>query len=103
MRGCFPDDPQIENIDPIMRAWMFYNWLEDYEDQNKILENQGYLIGSFINPELVKKMLGHGAKQFSSSDEEFEETSRKVMEASKQIEEEQQKTHKRKRKRKVQG
>ena len=55
MRGCFPDDPEIENMDPVMRAWMFYNWLEDFQDENKLLENQSYLIGSFINPELVKK------------------------------------------------
>lgn len=102
MRGCFPDDPEIENMDPVMRAWMFYNWLEDFQDENKLLENQSYLIGSFINPELVKKMLGVGANKFASSDEEFEETSRKILEANKKIDEEK-KPRKRKRKRKIEG
>jgi len=103
MRGCFPDDPQIENIDPVMKAWMFYNWLEDYADENKMLENQGMLIGSFSNPELVQKILGKDGQTFASSDEEFEETSRLVMEANKKADEEKQKIKKRKRKRKIEG
>ena len=103
MRGCFPDDPEIENIDPVMRAWMFYNWLEDYYDENKMLENQGILIGSFSNPELAQKILGKDGQQMSSTDEEFEETSRMVLEANKKADEEKQKTKKRKRKRKIEG
>lgn len=103
MRGCFPDDPKIENIDPVMRAWMFYNWLEDYYDENKMLENQGILIGSFTNPELAQKILGKDGQQMSSTDEEFEETSRMVLEANKKADEEKQKTKKRKRKRKIEG
>lgn len=103
MRGCFPDDPQLENIDPVMRAWMFYNWLEDYSDESKMLENQGILIGSFTNPELAQKILGKDGQQMSSTDEEFEETSRMVLEANKKADEEKQKTKKRKRKRKIEG
>jgi hypothetical protein len=102
MRGCFPDDPELENMDPIMRAWMFYNWIEDYNDENKLLENQGYLIGSFTNPELVQKMLGIGSNEITSSDEEFEETSRKIMEMNKKLDEEKNKKT-RKRKRKIKG
>ena len=101
MRGCFPDDPQIEDMDPVMRAWMFYNWIEDFQDESKMLENQAMLIGSFTNPELVQKMLGVGVEKFESSDEEFEETSRRILEADEQIEKEKQKTRKRKRKRKI--
>jgi hypothetical protein len=103
MRGCFPDDPELENMDPIMRAWMFYNWMEDFEDENKLLENQGYLIGSFTNPELVQKMLGKGSHDISSSDEEFEETSRRIMEINKKIDEEKNKKTRKRKKRKIQG
>jgi hypothetical protein len=102
MRGCFPNDPELENMDPIMKAWMFYNWIEDYNDENKLLENQGYLIGLFTNPELVQKMLGIGSNEHSSSDEEFEETSRRIMEMNKKIDKENSKKT-RKRKRKIQG
>lgn len=70
-------------MDPIMRAWMFHNWYEDYSDEYKLLENQGMLIGSFINPEAAKKMLGVGAETHSSSDEEFDALSKKIAEISK--------------------
>lgn len=85
----FPDDPRIEELDktPVMKAWMFYNWLEDYTDEYKLLENQGILIGSFTNPEAAKKMIGVGVDQHSSTDEEFEETSRLILEQNNRIEE----------------
>lgn len=67
-------------MDPIMRAWMFHNWVEDFYDEHKMLENQGYLIGSFINPELVRKVLGHDAETFTSDDEEFENLSKRIRE-----------------------
>jgi|SRR5271165_7194227 len=101
MRGCFPDDPIIENMDPVMKAWMFYNWIEDFGDENKMLENQAMLIGSFTNPELVQKMLGHGVTKSVSSDEEFEKISKLIMEEDEQFEKEQKQTRKRKRKRKI--
>jgi hypothetical protein len=74
MRGKYPDDPEFEEIDPVMRAWMFFSYLQDREDEREMLENQAYLIGSFTNPELVRKMLGDGAQSVSTSDEDFEKT-----------------------------
>jgi hypothetical protein len=96
----FPDDPEIENMDPIMRAWMFHNWVEDFFDEHKTLENQGYLIGSFINPELVRKALGAGSETFISSDEEFDALSERIREEGKQQDK---KLKKRKRKLKLKG
>lgn len=68
-----------------MRAWMFHNWIEDFHDEHKTLENQGYLIGSFINPELVKRILGNDSETFESSDEEFEELSKRILEDNKEL------------------
>lgn len=65
-----------------MRAWMFYNWIEDYNDDSKLLENQGYLIASFSNPEAVKKALGKDTTTYKASDEEFEQFSNELMRAS---------------------
>ena len=67
-------------MDPIMRAWMFHSWVEDFYDEHKTLENQGYLIGSFINPELVKRVLGSDSEKFVSSDKEFDELSKRILE-----------------------
>jgi hypothetical protein len=85
-------------MEPMMRAWMFHNWLEDFSDEHKMLENQAYLIGSFINPELVKKLLGVGADTYTSSDKEFEELSKRIREQGK---EQDKSLKKRKRKRKL--
>lgn len=80
----FPDDIMFEEMDPIMRAWMFHNWIEDYNDEHKQLENQGYLIGSFSNPEAVRKALGIGADIHTSSDKEFDELSMRIREEGKE-------------------
>jgi hypothetical protein len=93
-------------MDPIMKAWMFHNWVEDYADEYKLLENQGYLVGSFINPEAVKKMLGVGIDQRSSTEEEADDLIRRIAESNKQNREEAARkekggTGKKKRKRKI--
>lgn len=79
MKGVFPDDPEMENIDPMLGAYMFNHWVEDQVNENSVLDNQAYLIGSFINPELVKKMLGVGAETFESTDDEFEQLSKELL------------------------
>lgn len=61
-----------------MKMWMFNNWIEDYNEEYKLLENLGYLIGSFINPELVKKILGKDAKTFTASDAAFDKFSKEL-------------------------
>lgn len=78
-----PDDPEIEDMDPIMKAWMFYSWIEDYNDEFKLLENQGYLIGSFINPEAVRKLLGKDTTTYASTDEEFDKLSKELFDKKK--------------------
>ena len=79
MKGVFPDDPIIENIDPVQKMWMFENWLEDKSDQYELAKHLGYLIGSFINPEAVRRLTGAGAKQFKSDDKEFDELSKSII------------------------
>jgi imidazolonepropionase-like amidohydrolase len=60
-------------MDPIKKLWMFYNWVEDQKEKIEITKNHAYLIGSFINPEAVKKLMGEG-NTIQSSEEEFEES-----------------------------
>jgi hypothetical protein len=103
MFNKMPDDPFFEEMDPVQKAWMFFSWAEDYGDEFKLLENQGYLIASFTNPEAVKKVLGAGAQKHMSTDEEFEKTSQEVFGKIKQInEEENSKASRRKKHRKIQ-
>jgi hypothetical protein len=57
-------------MDPVQKIWMFNNWIKDQEDTQELAKNHAYLLGSFSNPEAVKKMLDDGNK-FESSDEDF--------------------------------
>lgn len=75
-----PDDPFINEMDPVQKIWMFYNWFADQKDIVEVAKNQAYLIGSFHNPEAVKKLLDQENNSHISSDEEFDETSRMVLE-----------------------
>lgn len=58
--------------------FMFYSWLEDFNDENKLLENQGYLIGSFIDPEAVRKILGKDGRTIEASEEDFEKLTKQL-------------------------
>lgn len=76
-----PDDPRIVNMDPVQKLWMFNHWIGDQLDQAELAKNQAYLLASFDHPEEVKKLMGDGDVHMST-DEEFEESSRIVREAS---------------------
>jgi len=79
----FPDSQILEDIDPIMKLWMFHNWWADQLDKAELAKNTAYLIGSFWNPEAVKQLTGEGSNQYMSSDKEFEETWKMVQESKK--------------------
>jgi len=63
--------------------WMFENWAADQVENADLAKNHAYLIASFDHPEAVKQLLGEG-NVHESTEEEFEESSRMVKEASAQ-------------------
>lgn len=89
-------------MDPVQKIWMFENWLADQGDDAELAKNQALLIGSFINPEAVKDMVGEGNVHIST-DEEFEESSRIVREASLRALQDKKKTTKKRRRRTLKG
>ncbi len=74
MFKCEVDDPKIEEMEPMRKMWMFYNWLTDQKDKAEFAKNQAYLIGSFINPEAVQKLLGESGTTHKSTEAEFAKT-----------------------------
>ncbi len=94
-----PDDPVLEDMNPILKLWMFENWLEDQNDEVELVKNHAYLIGSFINPEAVRQLTGEGMVQHMSSDEEYEQSIKMVMDDGKKDEG----SIKKRRRRKVKG
>ena len=88
-------------MDPVVKMWMFNNWVEDYNEKFDTLKNHAILTGSFTNPDAAKKMLGKGVTKISLTDEEFEESMKMIDEEIKQEQKQgQQKNNTRKRKRK---
>lgn len=57
---------------------MFENWQADQMDDAELAKNHAYLLGSFWNPEQVKKLLGDAGNTHTSSDEEFEASTKIV-------------------------
>jgi hypothetical protein len=65
-------------MDPVLKMWMFHNWIADQSDKAELAKNQAYLIGSFWDPEAVKQLIGDGGNVFKSTEEEFEESMQMV-------------------------
>lgn len=61
-------------LDPVIKRWMFENWVADREDEAELAKNHAYLLGSFWNPEAVKKLTGDSANAHISSDEDMEKS-----------------------------
>lgn len=59
---------------------MFENWIADQTEEAELAKNHAYLLGSFWNPEAVKKMVGNDANTHVSSDEDLEASMKIVKE-----------------------
>lgn len=66
-------------MDPVQKIWMYQNWIADQKDNAELAKNQAYLIGSFWNPEAVKSLVDDSGT-IASSEEEFDESTRMVLE-----------------------
>jgi hypothetical protein len=91
----------INDMDPILRVWLYEQWLGDHQDDAELAKNHAYLVGSFWNPEAVKQLMNDNVHQ--STDEEFEQSSQFVKDSIKAQEEKKQNNKKRKRRTLKQG
>jgi hypothetical protein len=63
-------------MDPVLKMWLYNQWLGDHRDDAELAKNHAYLLGSFFNPEAVQQMLNSNVHE--SSDSDFEESLRMV-------------------------
>jgi transposase-like protein len=82
-------------MDPVLKMWLYQQWLGDHRDDAELAKNHAYLLGSFSNPEAVKQMMDGNAHE--SSEEEFEESSRIVRDFNQAMETQKEAPTKRKR------
>lgn len=59
---------------------MYQSWQRDQEEKVELARSHGILIGSFTNYEAAKKMLERDNPKISSTEEEFEQATNKVIE-----------------------
>jgi len=60
---------------------MFENWVADQIDDAELAKNHAYLLGSFWNPEAVKKLVGDSGNTHTSSDDDLLKSMEMVREA----------------------
>ena len=84
---------------------MFLNWLKDQEDEHEFATDYAIFTGSFANPEMGKKIMDSKNPTYQLSDEEFDESTRKMLEQSRQIDDMQKQNNSlhRRKKRKIVG
>jgi hypothetical protein len=94
-----PSDPFIIEMDPVLKLWLYEQWVGDQRDDAELAKNHAYLLGSFTNPEAVQQMLNSNTHE--SSDEDFEESLKLVTDFKMETLPQQQKTPERRRRRKA--
>jgi hypothetical protein len=67
-----PSDPFIIDMDPVLKLWLYEQWVGDQRDDAELAKNHAYLLGSFTNPEAVQQMMNSNTHE--SSDEDLEES-----------------------------
>lgn len=74
-----PDDDWFERIDPMVWLWMYMSWVEDQNQKHKFARDYTIFLGSFSNPEAGKKMRDAEDPDYALSDDEFEESFKRVI------------------------
>lgn len=90
------DDPEIINMDPVQKMWLYNNWMADQFDNAELAKNHAYLLASFWNPEAVQQLVGDSNVHIST-EEEYEESLRMVKDQSLKLMAEQKPISRRKR------
>lgn len=78
---------------------MYESWYADLEEKNEFARSYAILQGSFANPEMARKMVKLENPDFESSDEDFDNNSKLMIEKNKkELQNSNQKLKRRKRK-----
>ena len=67
-------------MDPMIKLWVYESWISDQEEKHRFAKDYSVLIGSFTNPEAAQQMMKDENPDVALSEEEFEESTQKVLE-----------------------
>ena len=76
-----PDDPWFDELDPMLKIYMYQHWLRDHEEKNEFAKSYSTFIGSFYNPEMARQIMDSDKADnvTQTSEEEFDESTRWVL------------------------
>lgn len=77
------DNPWFDELDPVLKVYMYEHWCRDKEEEFEMARSQSILIGSFTNPSAAQDMLKAESPDFASSDEDFERSLEMIKESKK--------------------
>lgn len=77
------DSPWFDELDPVLKVYMYEHWCRDKEEEFELARSQSILIGSFTNPSAAQDMLKSENPDFASSDEDFERSLQMIKESKK--------------------
>jgi hypothetical protein len=96
-----PDDPWFEDMNPVLRMWLYESWNQDFVEKNDFAKNYSILVGSFYNPDMARKMLDDpgDTRSIKSTEDDFLKSLQIVKKEMKK--DEQKSPHRRKRRRQI--
>lgn len=68
------DDPWFDQLDPVLKVYMYEHWCRDQEEAFEMVRSQSILIGSFSNPAAARDMLKSDNPDFASSEEDYQDS-----------------------------
>ena len=77
MLGKTINDKEILEMDDITWNWHYSSWMEDKDEEIKLMRNFGCFVGAFMNPEAARKIqqANDDANNVQLSEEEFDAAS----------------------------
>jgi hypothetical protein len=64
---------------------MYENWCRDKEEENEFAKSYAVLTGSASNPEWARRIIKSDNPDFESSDEDYENTTRQMLETNRKV------------------
>ena len=89
------DDPWFDEMDPLMKLMYYESFRQDLEEKHAFARNYAIFNGSFMNMEMAQRIVSEDNPDYASTDDDFDQSTRMVVEGRKKAE----KTQKKKRRR----
>ena len=77
------DDPWFDEIDPLMKLLYHESLVADLQEQHAFARNYAIFTGSFTNMEMAKHIISEDKPNYSSTDSDFSESIKMVVEGEK--------------------